>query len=335
MITPFKNIVQTQRNEKRYIDKKLKDMQLNTHLINKYSDKKILTIIACHSDSLLKYNTILNNIKYFNFTNNHIILVTSKDEKYSKNVKEKIKEMNLYRLISYFEIPNDSHLDIGKWCHALSRINLHFYDFVVFTNDSFVITSSILHFYNRMINTNVELYGYNDSTQIKYHYQSYLFGVKKEAVNKLVDLYISKKKILLSYEEVVNNIELKLVETFSTKDCFLKIGDLGEIGLNIFFNNDNLYQKLLSTRLLPFIKVKRLLNKKENNEINETNQINQYENLNEDKEIIQPTEQKKNNTLSDINFMRNNNFINETVINNISKKKENNTVIIVINNFNV
>jgi hypothetical protein len=115
----------------------------------------------------------------------------------------------------------------------------------------------------------------------------------------------------------------------------LKIGDLGEIGLNIFFNNDNLYQKLLSTRLLPFIKVKRLLNKKENNEINETNQINQYENLNEDKEIIQPTEQKKNNTLSDINFMRNNNFINETVINNISKKKENNTVIIVINNFNV
>jgi hypothetical protein len=257
MLTIFKNVLQIDREENQLLQKSIKDVfSYNLSPSKKYSHKKILTIIACHSDTLIKYNTIVNNLKYFSFPTNHIVIVNSKDAAYSRALSETL-EQHKY---GYIEIPNNSHLDIGKWCHVLNLIDTSKYSHVVFTNDSFVITSSIYHFFNKMFERDVELYGYNDSTQECYHYQSYLFGVKESAVYKLQNLYSNKKHLLTNYNAVVNNIELKLVDTFKSTDCFLKIGNItSHRGKNIFFNNDTFYKKLFGARVLPLIKLKRLL----------------------------------------------------------------------------
>jgi len=219
------------------------------------SNKKILTIMACHTNNVIKFNTVLNNIKYFRFMNNDIVVINSQGESHSKQLRESLQN----NVEAFFEIPNNTHLDIGKWCFILSKINYKLYDHVIFTNDSFLITSPILHFFNKMMKSNVELYGYNDSTQIRYHYQSYLFSLRTHAVDKLIGLYLGRKHLLWNYNQVVENIELNLVNTFKTTDCFLKIGHLyGLKKKNIFFNNDSLYKKLLQTKLLPFVKLKRL-----------------------------------------------------------------------------
>ena len=48
---------------------------------------------------------------------------------------------------------------------------------------------------------------------------------------------------------------------FSTKNCFLNIGNIPlHRGLNIFFTDDTLYEILKKTNLLPFIKIKRITN---------------------------------------------------------------------------
>jgi hypothetical protein len=235
----------------------MREMKANFYppKINSHS-KRILTIMACHTNSLRKYNTVLNNLKYFCFMNNDIVVINSRGESHSDKLRETLKSC----VDGYCEIPNNAHLDIGKWCFILKKINYKIYDHVIFTNDSFLITSPIVHFFNKMMRSNVELYGYNDSTQIRYHYQSYLFALKKNAVDKLIALYLSRKHLMRTYEQVVENIELNLVNTFRTHDCFLKIGWLSsEKGRNIFFNNDTLYRKLLRTKLLPFIKLKRLV----------------------------------------------------------------------------
>jgi hypothetical protein len=243
--------------EAQFIKSSIKEMtKFNRPPGSTHPSVKILTIMACHTDTSLKLKTILNNIKYFRFINNDIIIINSRDTKYSKVLESVCKARGL----KYIEIPNNSHLDSGKWMHVLKTTNIESYNFVVFTNDSYFINNSIWHFYNKMITKNIELYGYNDSTQISYHYQSYLFGVQKEAVHKFITHYESHKHLLTDYLSVVSNIELKLTHIFQTKDCFLKIGNFyHHKDKNIFFNNDKLYVQLMNNGLLPFFKLKRLI----------------------------------------------------------------------------
>jgi len=212
--------------------------------------------MACHTETIYKLKTIINNIKYFKFINNELIIINSSNTLYSKELETSCRENGL----QYIEIPNDTHLDIGKWIHVLKDKDIQSYNFVIFTNDSFFINNSICHFYNNMAVRNVDLFGYNDSTQITHHYQSYLFGIKREAIHKLIIHYESHKKLLTDYMAVVSNIELKLMHIFHSKDCFLKIGKIpNHKGKNIFFNNDALYVPLVQSGLLPFFKLKRVI----------------------------------------------------------------------------
>ena len=243
--------------EARFIESSIKDMkQFSRPPGSMYPNTKMLTIMACHTDSSLKLKTILNNIRYIRFVNNDIIIINSSHTKYSKALETACKARGL----KYIEIPNSSHLDVGKWMHVLKNANITHYNYVVFTNDCYFINNSICHFYNKMVTINVELYGYNDSTQISHHYQSYLFGVKREAIHKFITHYESHKNLLTDYLSVVSNIELKLINIFQTKDCFLKIGNFyHHKDKNIFFNNDGLYSQLAKHGLLPFFKLKRLI----------------------------------------------------------------------------
>lgn len=104
-----------------------------------------------------------------------------------------------------------------------------------------------------------ELYGYNDSTEINYHYQSYLFSIKKDAIPKFIKMIQDKISLMKTQTDVITEYELKMAQHF-THDCFLKIGHLPyNEKKNIFFENDFLYKKLLKYKLLPFIKIKRIL----------------------------------------------------------------------------
>lgn len=229
--------------------------RFNYRPVSRHPGIKMLTIIACHTENIHKLKTIINNIKYFRFINNEIIIINSSNTHYSKALEKLCRE----NALKYIEIPNNAHLDAGKWVHVLKTTNIQPYNFVVFTNDSFFINNPICHFYNKMVVRNVDLFGYNDSTQITHHYQSYLFGVRREAVYKFISHYESHRKLLTDYMAVVSNIELKLMHIFQSKDCFLKIGKMtNHKGKNIFFNNDELYVPLMKYGLLPFVKLKRV-----------------------------------------------------------------------------
>jgi hypothetical protein len=118
----------------------------------------------------------------------------------------------------------------------------------------------ITHFINLTIKKNVELYGYNDSTQINYHYQSYLFSIRSDSINKFIEMYNSKKNIIHSQLDVINNYEVKMTEYFDTHDCFLKIAYDFNKDKNIFFTNDSIYNILKKYDLFPFTKIKRIEN---------------------------------------------------------------------------
>jgi hypothetical protein len=219
---------------------------------------KILTIFACNTDSTIKMNTVINNLHYLNYLKNDVVIINTFDIQYGNELKSKLSKFPIVKKV--FEIPNDCYLDFGKWVHVLNNYDYESYDYVVFTNDSIFINCRINCFFNKMIDRKVELFGYNDSTQGRYHYQSYFFGIKKDAICKFIDLFEEKKPLIRGSESLVNNTEVVMTDYFSTKDCFLHIGYIPmNKGMNILFTNDILYRILLKTRLLPFIKVKRLL----------------------------------------------------------------------------
>uniref|UniRef100_A0A6C0DME1 Uncharacterized protein n=1 Tax=viral metagenome TaxID=1070528 RepID=A0A6C0DME1_9ZZZZ len=262
--------------------KNYKKIISNHSIANNPNNKKIVTIVACHTNTLLKYNAIINNIPYLIFPNNDIIIINSSNEKYSNKLKRYITTKSVIntpnnKIIKYIEIPNDKYIDIGKYIHALNIIETDEslskeYDAVVLINDSIIIKKSITHFYNMTIKMNKELYAYNDSSEIKYHYQSYLYAIKYNAIHKLIDYFNSHKFEIYGYKDVINKIELELNTIYANdSDCFLKIAKLPcNINKNIYFHNDTLYNLLLNNEILPFIKI-RALEKKDKNTHQNTN----------------------------------------------------------------
>ena len=220
--------------------------------INMYNpslnNNKYLTIIACHTNSDFKYNNLINTIKHLSFDCNDLVIINSTNLKNSSNLVNLCSEKN----IKYIEINNDFTYDFGKWIYVLKNMDISIYDFVFFINDSFVIHYPIYHFYNLTSRRNVELFGYNDSTQNGYHYQSYLFSLNKNVIQQ----FINK---IQSQNDVINHFELQMTKFFNTKDCFLKIGnEFYHKNKNIFFTNDYFQYYLFNNRLLPFTKVKRV-----------------------------------------------------------------------------
>jgi hypothetical protein len=220
------------------------------------NNKKFLFLIASHTDSELKLKNVKTLVNLLSFSSIEIRIINTEFLTYSNDLKEFCKENNVY----YEEGENYETYDFGKWNKLLSKVNYNSYDYIFFSNDSFKIEDSINHFINLTVKNDVELYGYNDCTEQKYHYQTYLFSIKSNAVYKFIKMFILNKNSIKNQQDVINIFELNLIKYFSSHDCFLKIGEIPcNIGLNIFFYNDYLYEMLKNTGVLPFVKLKRII----------------------------------------------------------------------------
>jgi hypothetical protein len=232
---PIKNFIYSKLNEK---EKYIKNTEI-----------KYLTIIACHLNNENKIKILKSNLNFISQPNNTIIIINT------QNLSEKIK--NNFLDYQYFEIPNNKWADFGKWKYILETINYSEYDFITFTNDSFSIHQPISYFYNLAVENNVELYAYTSSTEVNYHYQSYLFIIRTNSIYKFLSFLNDKMKNINIKNAV--QLELEFMHAFSTRKCFLDIGYFPiNIKKNVFFNNNDLYYLLYNCKLLPFIKYKRI-----------------------------------------------------------------------------
>lgn len=221
---------------------------------------KTLIVIACHTNNNLKYTVLKNNIKYFEKDNVDIVLVNSVE--YEKSYEYLISD----KIIDKIYVQNNVLIDFGKWIYVLeNRDYVKNYKNMIFTNDSYIIINNIDDYLKKLDDNNYDLYGYNDSSEIKYHYQSYLFAVKTNKTQNLINLFYDNLHKINSTFAVVIFLEINLINYFNNKDCFLKIANDTQ-GKNVFFICDNIYETLFNKGLLPFIKLKRLHG--ENNKIN-------------------------------------------------------------------
>lgn len=223
---------------------------------------KFLTLVACHTNSKLKLNSTIQNLKRLIITGNKVIVINSVDSEFNDRLKSFVQKT--YPAIEYIEVPNNSHLDAGKWMTYMRSDAFHkikgSFNYVVFTNDSYLLSGPVDHFYKGALNSSKDMFGFTSSSQERYHYQSYMFAIRPQAVGLFVNHYHKVGRYLIDYHSVVGNIEMQL-EKIYLHSCSVLI-DLGlfpgNTGRNIFFNNDTLYTKLRTMGILPITKIKRI-----------------------------------------------------------------------------
>ena len=223
------------------------------------SKYKILLLVANHTCNNIKYNVSLNNISIIkNFVNN-IIIIDTNEERYAKLLYNDLKNDN--KISGYFFIDNDNYFDFGKWIFGLNKIDTTNYDYILFLNDSILITNEIknyFHYIENLMGENIDLYAYNDSTQIKYHYQSYLFLLKRKNINRFINFFQNKKPLIHDLISLIDNIELNITEIYDNHDVFLKIGEEYNKSKNLYWENEELYQYLISKNIFALIKLKKI-----------------------------------------------------------------------------
>lgn len=252
----LKQIKEEKEQKERIEREKSREEQWKNKIILKSSLDRILVIISCHSENQLRFTSILLIMKYLaEIDNIDIVIVNTKNTALSGMVKNIFKN----KYLSYYEIDNDQYYGFSKWYFGLTSTDYKKYKFVTFINDSVLIHNSIKHFFDYTRLKDVDLYGFNDSTQIKPHYQSYIFSVKTSSIHNFIRMFHENKSKVHSYMDAVYFYELQLFNYFANRDCFLKIANFpSQVGKNIFFNNDFLYVKLRDSDLFPFTKLKRI-----------------------------------------------------------------------------
>jgi hypothetical protein len=234
------------------------------------SKYKILGIIANHTSNMIKYNISLNNISILKKYLTNIIIVDSLDEEYAVKLKKDFESDEL--IIKYYLIKNDNYYDFGKWTFVLKSLKetnitkntsicLNDYNYILFINDSIIINNKIENYFiylNNNVSSNINLYGYNDSTQIKYHYQSYFFAIKNTIIDKFINFFESKKNKIHDLESLVHNVELNICQIDPSHDCLIKIGNEYNMTKNLYWENEVLYKYLLSKQIFAFFKLKKI-----------------------------------------------------------------------------
>jgi len=219
---------------------------------------KNLLLIACHTNSVLKKDSLLHNIKYLYELCNNIVIINSlecKDIELEDKLNLKLKFIDNSSKLIFEYIPNDKYVCHGKWMYYLNKIHYTVYDNIILTNDSFLITRS-LNDYKELIKPSIELVALLDSYEIKYHYPDFLRTYNQNSIQKILKYYEMNKNHITCFSSVVYHYEVSSTELFDNVEILYK-NETGE-PTNIHFIDHHL-EKYLYHLNYPVIKLKKML----------------------------------------------------------------------------
>ena len=239
-----------------------------------------LLLIACHTNSKLKKNALLNNIIFFYKLCNNIVIINSiefQDKNFENEINLKLINKNSRVLFEYIE--NDKYVCHGKWLNYLKNNPYNSYNNIILANDSFLITKS-LNEYKMLINPDIELVALLDSYESKYHYPDFLRTYNQTGINKLLKFYEDNMININSFVQCITIYEIESSYLFENIKILFK-KDTNE-PINIHFDNHYLQHNLYNLNY-PIIKLKKIeSNYYENKELPNDFKPLEYQEINRD-----------------------------------------------------
>jgi hypothetical protein len=199
---------------------------------------KTLCIVACHSDSDIKIESLKQSRKFLEEITDDIIYVNS------------------IGCVSPFDslfTENTKNVCYDKYLHVLNSIDLEKYDNYILTNDSIFIIKSLIRF-KELFDPNVEMSSLLESTEINLHYPDFLRRYNQNGIKKIIKFYKDNLKNK-TFEELILDIELKCHLIHNTINVLYKSEK--NFDYNIHF--DNVMLKKYLDNKYPILKIKKLM----------------------------------------------------------------------------
>jgi hypothetical protein len=201
---------------------------------------RTLCIVACHTNSTIKIESLKKSRKYLEEIADDIIYINSID---FKNIP----------IFSMLYTNNTNNVCYEKYLHVLSGIDLQKYDNYILTNDSIFITRSLLEF-KKIFDPSIEMSSFISSNEYILHYPDFLRRYNKIGIQKIISFY---------EENLKNQAILKLIQ-----DIELKSHTIHE-SINVlypsengFYHNIHFDNKMLKKYIdnkYPILKIKKLM----------------------------------------------------------------------------
>lgn len=199
--------------------------------------KKTLCIVACHTSSDIKIESLHASRPYIKEISDDVIYINS-SEFQSKFI---IKNMQY--------TPNNELLCYSKFLYILSRIDLNKYENFILTNDSIVIVNSLLPFQS-LFHENCEMTSLCSSLQDRHHYPDFLRRYNRQGVCKIIQLYSSS---IPTYTfNLIRNVEFAH-DMFKTTNVLYPAED----NTNPHFDNSKVI-RYINTLNYPVLKIKHI-----------------------------------------------------------------------------
>lgn len=291
-IAPYKNrrLCTSLSNNLNIVGNALKNMEKIAN--------KTLCLVACHTNSKIKINAVIHNIKYLLEISDDIIIINSNE--YHGAIENKIKNIYKNANIKFLYCENSSFLCYTKYIYGIGNCDINSYNNFILTNDSIIITRDLFDFQN-IFDDNIQETTLLVSNQNYYHHTDFMRRYNKEGLIKIIIYYKNKiialRKMKVAYVNIVHEFEMNSTKLFDGNYLYFE-----KDPVDIHFINPYFKYYLLSQNY-PIIKIKRLLftNYPSDFDINSIN--------------FDPTEYKKANT--DINYTNDNDTINHFINNGI------------------
>ena len=225
----------------------------NKNFLSQLNNYNNILIIACHSNSKLKIDTLIGNLSYFLKLSNNIVIINSLEFK-SLNLENKIKKICKNIKLNFVYIKNNCYLCQGKWFYYLSTINFKKYNNVILTNDSYKIIKSLVDFRNLWLG-NREMTTLLVSNEKKYHATDFLRRYNKNGIEKIYNFYKEhiNYKENISFDEVINKFEIESTYIFKSFNYAYIEND----PVNINFDSKYFYDYIVNKNY-PIIKIKKI-----------------------------------------------------------------------------
>jgi hypothetical protein len=217
-------------------------------------DKNVL-IVACHTNTGLKKNSLLSNIYYFSELCSHMVIINSveyQDDQFEMEIKS--KRINEQCNIVFEYTQNDKYICHGKWLHYLKKTDMSEYDNIILANDSFLVTKS-LNEYKALIHPDIELVALLESYETKHHYPDFLRTYNQKGLTKIITFYEQNMLRIHNYFDCIMIYEIESSSLFdNVKTLFIQDPN---VKLNIHFENKYLEHNLCHLNY-PLVKLKKL-----------------------------------------------------------------------------
>jgi hypothetical protein len=214
-----------------------------------------ICIIACHSDSDIKKDTLKHNLKYLKEISCKIVIVGSSEFPIDINY---YKDDDFEIEILYFA--NDNNLCYKKYfgwfiSENIDNLSKKYNNFIL-VNDSIVITKSLYDFADLFL-PNIEMTGIVASNELAYHYPDFLRRYNIEGLKKIMSVIQENLYKYSTIFDLIVKCEVNSMCIFTTHTTnVLYKQESGSINIHY----DTFYmEKYLFEKNYPIIKLKKIL----------------------------------------------------------------------------